>query len=77
MAKKDVSNEDLALMIKDGFDGVDKRFNQVEKRLDDLEQGQEDIKLRLTNVAYRFELVEMERKFESRLKRLEKKIGIK
>jgi hypothetical protein len=84
MAKKEITNQDLAKNINDlanavnsGFEGVDKRFDRVEKRLDDLEQGQDDIKLRLTNVAYRFELQEMERKFEARLNRLEKKAGIK
>jgi len=53
-------------MVKTGFDEmgkqfekVDKRFEQVDNRLTALEKGQEDIKLRLDNVAYRFELVEV------------------
>ena len=77
MGKKDItinalatSIEDLAGMVKEGFDeisgtmkagfeAVDKRFEGVDNRLTALEKGQEDIKLRLSNVAYRFELVEV------------------
>ncbi|MFH0874086.1 MAG: hypothetical protein V1846_04600 [Candidatus Komeilibacteria bacterium] len=29
-----VTNDDLALMIKQGFDGVDKRFEEVYKRFE-------------------------------------------
>jgi len=65
---KEVTLDNLAGMIKRGFDGVDKRFDGVDKRLANLERGQEDIKLRLDNVAYRFELVEL----QNRVNRLEK-----
>ena len=61
--------DDLAVMVKKGFDHMDERFNQhdkrfdaVDKRLDIIDQDHEDIKLRLGNVAYRFELVELERR---------------
>ena len=74
MAKK-VTLDNLAGMIKRGFDGVDKRFESVDKRFDgiekrlaNLEEGQEEIKLKLDNVAYRFELVELQK----RVDRLEK-----
>jgi len=66
---KGVTIDTLAGMVKKGFDHMDERFNQVDKRLDqhkkrfeDLEQGQEEIKLKLGDVAYRFELVELERR---------------
>ena len=66
---KGVTIDMLAGMVKKGFDHMDERFNQVDKRLDqhekrfeDLEQGQEEIKLKLGDVAYRFELVELERR---------------
>lgn len=71
MKEKNVTIDDLARMVKSGFDSVDKRFDGVdgkfigiEKRLDNLERGQEDIKLRLDNVAYRFELLELQRRVE-------------
>lgn len=61
-----ITMEKLAAMIKIGFDAVDKRFDMVDKRFEIVEkaivtlaQGQEDIKLRLSNVAYRFELQEL------------------
>ena len=66
---KGATIDTLAGMVKKGFDHMDERFNQVDKRLDqhekrfeDLEQGQEEIKLKLGDVAYRFELVELERR---------------
>ena len=60
--KKEFNN--LALIVKAGFDGVDKRFDGVDKRLNTLEQGHEDIKLKLDNVAYRFELNDLEKRVE-------------
>lgn len=80
---KEVRIEDLAVMINKGFNGmsgvmnkqfgeVGKQIGEINKKLDILEIGQEDIKLRLTNVAYRFEVEELER----RLIILEKKAGI-
>ena len=48
--------EDLAISVKEGFDGVSKSmktgFERVDKRLTALERGQEDIKLKLGNVAH-------------------------
>ncbi|MBM3205744.1 hypothetical protein FJZ41_02790 [Candidatus Shapirobacteria bacterium] len=84
MKKKNISIDQLAQMVQRGFnetavnmdrrfEHVDKRFDAVDKRLDKLEQGHEEIKLRLDNVAYRFELVELQRRVEI----LEKKTGIK
>jgi len=68
--------EGLAIIVNNGFNATQKfnnqRFDKLEKRFDVVERGQEDIKLRLDNVAYRFELIEL----QSRVKRLEKKVGI-
>lgn len=69
--------DELAMMTKRGFDEMGERmnkgFSEVNKRLGLLEEGQEEIKLRLDNVAYRFELVELQRRVEV----LEKKMGLK
>ena len=72
--------DQLALAVKRGFNGVDKRFDentkqhqQIFDRTDNLEQGQEEIKLKLDKVAYRFEVQELDR----RLKRVEAKLKIK
>ena len=77
--KIDQKIDELSLAVAKGFDGVDKgfehvgkRFDKVEVRLDNLEQGQEAIKLRLDNVAYRFEVKDL----DERLKIVEKKLGI-
>ena len=80
MAKKAITNEDLARMIKKGFDHNDKRFDKIESRLGkvedrmfSLEQGHEEIKLRLDNVAYRFEVEDLKK----RVKKLELKTGLR
>ena len=63
----------LAIATKKGFYEIhgemNSRFNKVDTHLDKLERGQEDINLRLDNVAYRFEL----RELEKRVQLLEKK----
>ena len=81
--KKDkITIDDIALMIGKGFEHVDKRFKQVDKRMDSLERGQKEIiksntqeheamQMKLDNVAYRFELVELQHRVEI----LEKKLA--
>jgi len=75
-AKKD--NEDLAIMVQHGFEENDKRFAKLEQgqakleqgqaKLEQgqakLEQGQEEMKMRLSNVAYRFELVDLQKRVQ-------------
>ena len=80
MPRKPIKNEDLARMIKKGFDhndkrfdAVDKRFDRVESRLDNLDKGQEEIKLKLNNVAYRFEVEDLDK----RLRKVEIKLGLR
>ena len=66
--KKETTIDDLALMVAKGFGNMD-------HRMDSLDQGQkeiarnnsiehDDIKIRLDNVAYRFELVELRKRVE-------------
>ncbi|MBI4050439.1 MAG: hypothetical protein HY396_00465 [Candidatus Doudnabacteria bacterium] len=57
--------DNVAGMVKHGFDAVD-------KKLQDLEIGQEDIKLRLDQAAWRFEVDALDK----RVKVLEDKAGI-
>ena len=83
MKKKNTKNttiNQLARMIKHGFDGTDKNFNKANKRFDkvetklsNLENGQGEIKLKLDRVAYRFEVEEL----DHRPKRVEAKLGLK
>ena len=77
---KNISNDELAVMINQGFHDVDKKFEEVKKRFDKvdnsikgLKDGQENIELRLANFAFRFELQEL----QQRVVVLEKKTGIK
>ena len=71
--KIDEKIDQLALAVKNGFDENTKQHQQIFNRIDNLEQGQEEIKLKLDQVAYRFEVQELDR----RLKRVEAKLKIK
>jgi tetrahydromethanopterin S-methyltransferase subunit G len=82
--KKELTIDDLALMIGKGFNSMDQRFDRVEGRLEKVEKEVklvklevEDVKLRLDNVAHRFELNALEQKFEKRFRVLEIKAGVK
>ncbi len=70
--EKKTTIDDLAVMMKKGFDGIDVQFYSVKERLDKLETGQEDIKLRLDQATYRFEMQALEKRVEV----LEKRTGI-
>ena len=63
------TTDDLAVMIKGGFDdmgkrmdGIEHRMDGIEHRMDKLEVAVEDVKLRLDNVAFRFELQDLEKR---------------
>jgi endonuclease IV len=76
-----ITIDDLALMTKRGFDevgeNIKKGFETVNNNIRILSENNarehEEIKLRLDNVAYRFELVELQKRVEV----LEKKAGLK
>ena len=80
--KQNITLDKLAGMIKRGFDetakktDVDRRFEEVDSAIKNLREENslehEEIKLRLSQVAYRFELEEIDK----RLKRVEAKVGI-
>ena len=71
------SMDDKFHKIDECFDGIGERFNEVENNLrifsENNTREHEDIKLRLGNVAHRFELVELEKRVDV----LEKKTGVK
>lgn len=83
MSKKSKTTiDDLAVMIKNGFDNtatkkqvdnLEKRVIRLENNVKFLAKGQDRIELRLTNVVYRFELVELQKRVEL----LEKEAGVK
>ena len=75
--------ENLGRMVKAGFDGVYKEFNNrfdiVDKKIEELRQeileikaSVGDIKLRMSEMAFKFEIKDIEK----RLKRLEIKAGL-
>lgn len=75
MAKKNITIENLAHMIKRGFDGVYLRFTKINQRFDKINQRFERVDQRFDDVKSRFEGVN--RRFDAiddRLDRIEKLI---
>jgi hypothetical protein len=74
---KNTTLDGLAIMVKNGFDDlqgqINNGFSAVKTDTKELKEGQEEIKLRLDNVAYRFELVELQKRVDL----LEKRVGIR
>jgi len=80
---KKITLDNLAAMVADGVEGLATK-NDLKNMEDNLkgmstksdiarlEQGQEGIKMRLDNVAYRFELVKLQKLVD----KLEQKTGI-
>ena len=78
MAKtKKITIDDLAMMVQKEFNASHSEFsdfrNEIRKDIDELKEGHERIELRLANVAYRFEIINL----QSRIEILEQKLGIK
>ena len=63
----------LAITTKHSFDDIDKKLAILDKRLAIIEKELEQVRLRLDNAAYRFELIELQK----RVARLENKVGLK
>jgi len=85
-ANKKITMENLATMVKRGFDETGEKIEDVKKEVKNLGETNarehqimtgnntrehESIKLRLDNLAPRFELVELQKKVDV----LEKKVG--
>ena len=68
--KKETTIDDLAVMIAKGFDGIENEIGGMKNDVKNLKLGQDDIRNKLDNVAYRFELVELDK----RVRVLEKKV---
>ena len=63
MKKKNVTTDELAVMIQAGFENTATKadLRNLEEKVD---KNHEEITLKLDNVAYRFELVELQRRVE-------------
>lgn len=73
--KSETTTDELAMMVKRGFDEAGERFSEIEGKIDNLSESNtrehEEMKIRLDNVAHRFELVELQKRVEI----LERRIG--
>ena len=63
----------LSRMSNKGFDGLENRISDIKDRLTTIERNQDDMRQKVPNMAYRFELKELEKT----VRRLEKKAKIK
>lgn len=85
MKNKRITINDLAVMVKRGFDetakkiDVDQRFDKIDKEIASLKaevlsikSDIEDLKLRMGEMVFRFEIKDIEK----RLKKLEMKAGL-
>ncbi|MDD4271606.1 MAG: hypothetical protein PHF50_02265 [Patescibacteria group bacterium] len=71
--------DDLAVIIKDEFghvnerfDKVDQRFDKVESDIKELKDGHERLELRMSNVAYRFEVDDLKNQLNLLRQRVDK-----
>lgn len=72
MKKKKITTiEGLATLVQGEFLRVHKRFDDLESEIKELRRDVDDLKLRMSEVAYHFEI----REIEKRLDRLELKVG--
>ncbi len=58
MAKKQMTIDDLAVMVQKGFQGVDKRLDGVDKRLDRIEDRLDGIDDHLEHIDGRLDRIE-------------------
>jgi hypothetical protein len=56
--EREVTNNELAMMIKAGFDGVDMRFEGFDARFDEVDKRFEAVDKRFDEVDRRFDCVE-------------------
>ena len=64
---KEITMDQLAIMVAKGFERVDKRFDEVDKRFDKVEKRMDDIDYRLSKI---------EGNHERRIDILEDKIAV-
>jgi len=70
--KLDGHIDTLAIITSKGFEENTKQHKIFIKRFDILEKDHENMMLKLSNVAYRFELIALQKRVEF----LEKKLGV-
>jgi archaellum component FlaC len=58
MKNKNITIDDLAIMVKKGFDGVDKRFDGVDKRFEAIDKRFDGVDKRFDKVEKRLDRIE-------------------
>lgn len=76
MKEENITNEDLAIMVKDGFDRVDNRFDKMTTK-EDLNDLKIDMDNQFGEVNHRLDNIEhlIEGEYKVRIERLEENVG--
>lgn len=70
-----ITIEDLALMVKKGFDANDKRFDEMDKRFDAMDKRFDTLEAKFEASEAKFEKIVIQ-DHAPRLKRLERKVSL-
>ncbi|MFH1662282.1 MAG: hypothetical protein ABIA02_04255 [Candidatus Falkowbacteria bacterium] len=71
--ENNITINDLAVMIKKGFDHVDEEIKEVKQEIKEVKRSQDEIKLKFGYVAWAIDLEEV----KNRLAVVEGKVGVK
>ncbi len=69
----DDSLDNFAVIVKDGFDSVDKKFEQATKERKALKRDMEEVKMKFAYTAWQIDMEEV----KGRLTKIEQKIKVK
>lgn len=68
---KQATNDELAAMIKKGFDGVDKKFKEAPAERNELERDMKEVKMKFAYTAWQIDMEELKKQvvvFEQKVK---------
>ncbi len=76
MSKKETTIDDLAIMVKHGFDGVEKKFDGVDKEFKNIDKQFTEVYKRFDNIETRLNRIEkgLIANHERRIEKLEDEI---
>jgi polyhydroxyalkanoate synthesis regulator phasin len=64
MVKKNITIDDLAVMVQKGFAGQDEKFEKIDKKFDDMKRDLTFIKGQLADVVHQSEFDKLEGRVE-------------
>jgi len=79
MKNKKITIDDLAVMMKKGFDGVDEKFDGVDEKFDGVDEKISTLatKVDLVDLATKIDLINLEAKIDKKFKAMEERWSYK